>query len=316
MFFLSSADWFHAEAVEVEESKLADVIGFKCCRCRRIKSPNCPYRVDHGYEKLEVMKPQKRASEQGIGADSGTIVESRGFEPTTPMLPVENVFVQDDDPLLVSLSRVYQITEQNPGVDLECNIAGQGQQKLPVRRQGKRQGDAEDISGTNIYHADSSMFLETNSAMNCEGEISCAEWDVSGNGLEGEMMFDCEDVNYKDTEFEPQTYFFLTELLASDDGGQLDGFDASGNGLGNCENQFHAVSAHEFPKQHTMGTSCDASLQSAPTTMPCKMCSDLVPSPDLSCDICGLVLHRHCSPWVESSPVEGSWRCGNCREWR
>ncbi|XP_052311875.1 DDT domain-containing protein PTM isoform X2 [Populus trichocarpa] len=310
------SNWFHAEAVEVEESKLADVIGFKCCRCRRIKSPNCPYRVDHGYEKLEVMKPQKRASEQGIGADSGTIVESRGFEPTTPMLPVENVFVQDDDPLLVSLSRVYQITEQNPGVDLECNIAGQGQQKLPVRRQGKRQGDAEDISGTNIYHADSSMFLETNSAMNCEGEISCAEWDVSGNGLEGEMMFDCEDVNYKDTEFEPQTYFFLTELLASDDGGQLDGFDASGNGLGNCENQFHAVSAHEFPKQHTMGTSCDASLQSAPTTMPCKMCSDLVPSPDLSCDICGLVLHRHCSPWVESSPVEGSWRCGNCREWR
>uniref|UniRef100_A0A6N2L8K3 PHD-type domain-containing protein n=1 Tax=Salix viminalis TaxID=40686 RepID=A0A6N2L8K3_SALVM len=309
------SNWFHAEAVEVEESKLADVIGFKCCRCRRIKSPNCPYRVDNGYEKPEAMKPQTRALEQGIGADSGTIVESRDFEPTTPMVPVENMFVQDDNPLLFSLSRVHQITEHNPEVDLECNIAGQGHQKLPVRRQGKRQGDAVDICGTDIYQADSSMFLETNSAMNCEGKISCAEWDVSGNGLE-DVMIDCEDVNYKDMDYEPQTYFSFTELLAPDDGGKLDGFDASGNGLGNCENQFDAVSAHEFPKQHTMDTSCDASMESAPNTMPCKMCSDLVPSPDLSCDICGLVLHRHCSPWVEFSPVEGSWRCGNCREWQ
>ncbi|XP_011005757.1 PREDICTED: uncharacterized protein LOC105111939 [Populus euphratica] len=310
------ANWFHAEAVELEESKLSDVIGFKCCKCRRIKSPNCPYRDGYGDEKPEVLKPRKRAWEQGIGADSGTIVESGDCEPTTPVFPVENVYVQDDDPLLFSLSRVEQITEQNSRVDFEWNIAGQGPQKLPVRRQGKRQGDAEDISVSNLYPTDSSMFLETNNNVN--KEMSCAEWDVSGNGLDGEMVFDYEDVNYEDMVFEPQTYFSFTELLATDDGSQLDGCDATGNVLGNNENQFHAASENEFQKQHTLGTSCDESLESAPNTKPCKMCLDLVPSPDLSCDICGLMLHRYCSPWVESSPVEGSssWRCGNCRKWR
>ncbi|KAJ6765759.1 PHD FINGER FAMILY PROTEIN [Salix purpurea] len=310
------ANWFHADAVELEESKLSDVIGFKCCKCRRIKSPNCPYRDGYGDEKTEVLKPRNRAWEQGIGAYSGTIAESRDCEPSTPLFPMENVYVQDDDPLLFSLSRVEQIAEQNSEVDFEWNIAGQGPQKLPVRRQGKRQGDAEDISVSNLYPTDSSMFLETNNSMN--KEMSCAEWDVSGNGLDSEMVFDYEDVNYEDMAFEPQTYFSFTELLATDDGCQLDGIDATGAAVGNNENEFHAASEDEFQKQHTPGTSCDVPLESAPNTMPCKMCLDSVPSPDLSCDICGLVLHRYCSPWVECSPAEGSdiWRCGNCRKWQ
>ncbi|KAJ6403110.1 hypothetical protein OIU84_015099 [Salix udensis] len=310
------ANWFHADAVELEESKLSDVIGFKCCKCRRIKSPNCPYRDGYGDEKTEVLKPRNRAWEQGIGAYSGTIAESRDCEPSTPLFPMENVYVQDDDPLLFSLSRVEQIAEQNSEVDFEWNIAGQGPQKLPVRRQGKRQGDAEDISVSNLYPTDSSMFLETNNSMN--KEMSCAEWDVSGNGLDSEMVFDYEDVNYEDMAFEPQTYFSFTELLATDDGCQLDGIDATGTAVGNNENEFHAASEDEFQKQHTLGTSCDVPLESAPNTMPCKMCLDSVPSPDLSCDICGLVLHRYCSPWVECSPAEGSgiWRCGNCRKWQ
>ncbi|KAL8484395.1 hypothetical protein ACS0TY_026892 [Phlomoides rotata] len=35
--------WFHADAVELDESKLFTVVGFRCCRCRRIKSPVCPH---------------------------------------------------------------------------------------------------------------------------------------------------------------------------------------------------------------------------------------------------------------------------------
>lgn len=317
IFGLSPADWFHAEAVEVEESKLSDVIGFKCCRCRRIKPPNCPYRDVYEDEKLEAQRSRKRASKQGTGAHSGTIGEPTMCELASPVLPLEDVFIQDDDPLLFSLSRVEQITEQNSGVDFEWNITGQGPQKLPVRRQGKGQGDAEGAYGNDLYHDESSsMFLETSCGTNSKDEMSCAEWDVSGNGLEGEMGFDYD--NYEDMEFEPQTYFSFTELLAPDEG---DAFDASWNVLGNSENQSHAHLQDEVPEQHAVGTTCDQlepmmSVKSAADTMPCKMCLNLVPAPDLSCNICGLVIHRYCSPWVEASPSQGGWKCGNCREWR
>lgn len=317
---LSSADWFHADAVELDESKLSELVGFKCCRCRRIKSPRCPYNDEPEGDKPEGQKSRKRVSKQGnVGVDSGTIAESIECEPTTPMFPMEEVLMQDDDPLLFSLSRVEQLTEHSSRVDFERNIVGQGPQKLPVRRQVKREGD-EGISDDNIHHAESCVPLKTNNLENHKEEMSCAEWDISGNGFEGDMQFDY-GLNYEDMEFEPQTYFSFTELLASDDGGQLDGFDASGNVLVNCENQSCAVSQDGIPGQCGMGTAGDrleltVSENSAVNRMPCKMCSHLEPPPDLSCEICGLWIHTHCSPWVESLHSEGNWRCGKCREWR
>ncbi|GAB4824773.1 hypothetical protein Ancab_007639, partial [Ancistrocladus abbreviatus] len=40
---LKQKDWHHADAVELDESRILDLLGFECCRCRRIKSPVCPY---------------------------------------------------------------------------------------------------------------------------------------------------------------------------------------------------------------------------------------------------------------------------------
>lgn len=48
---------------------------------------------------------------------------------------------------------------------------------------------------------------------------------------------------------------------------------------------------------------------------PCKLCSNIEPSPDLHCAGCGIWIHRLCSPWIESSS-DDDWRCGDCRDWR
>ena len=62
------------------------------------------------------------------------------------------------------------------------------------------------------------------------------EGDVSVDGLEGELQFDYESLNCEDMEFEPQTYFSLSELLASDDDGQVDGNNVTEDGSGSWEN--------------------------------------------------------------------------------
>ncbi|KAI7741113.1 hypothetical protein M8C21_002132 [Ambrosia artemisiifolia] len=36
-------NWFHAESVDLQESKVMEVFGYKCCRCRRIRVPICPH---------------------------------------------------------------------------------------------------------------------------------------------------------------------------------------------------------------------------------------------------------------------------------
>ncbi|KAF2300728.1 hypothetical protein GH714_015376 [Hevea brasiliensis] len=305
--------WFHAEAVGLDESKLSNVVGFKCCRCRRIKSPKCPYDIPEG-EKPVSHKPCERVLKKGyigVGYDSGTVAESKVCEPTTPIYPMEEVLVQDDDPLLFSVSRVEQITEDNSRAELEWNAAGQGPQKLPVRRHTKPQFNAEGMFENN-HHTESSVPVDRNNLMNPKEELpSCAEWDVSSNGLEGEVMFDYEGLNYEDMEFEPQTYFSFTELLASDDGGQLEGFDASGNVLGNSENQSCTVSHDGFLEQCAMDISVDqqepvTTLESTINAKQCKMCSHSEPVPDLSCEICNLVIHvivhLGLSPHLQEAP--------------
>ncbi|XP_021640454.2 DDT domain-containing protein PTM isoform X2 [Hevea brasiliensis] len=313
--------WFHAEAVELDESKLPNVVGFKCCRCRRIKSPKCPYDDNFEGEKTVSHKQCERVLKKGyigVGYDSGTVAESKECEPITLMFPVEELLVQDDDPLLFSISRVEQITKDNSRSELEWNAAGQGPQKLPVRRHTKPQITAEGMFENN-HHIESSVPVGRNNLINPKEELpSCVEWDVSTNGLEREVF---EGLNYEDMEFEPQTYFSFTELLASDDGDQLDGFDASGNVLGNSENQVCTVSQDGFPEQCAMDISGDQqepmiASKSTINTKQCKMCSHSEPVPDLSCEVCNLVIHSHCSPWVESSSPEGTWSCGNCQEWQ
>ncbi|KAJ8749984.1 hypothetical protein K2173_013899 [Erythroxylum novogranatense] len=316
--------WYHAEAVELEESRLSDVVGFKCCRCRHVKRPRkCPYADDTDGEKPEGQKSQKKTLKQGhieVESYSEAITESMECTPYAPMFSVNEDFIQDDDPLLFSLSKVEQIDEQNSEVDFEWSNTGQGPQKLPVRRHGKRQADAEGISNNIIYHDEPTGSIETSNIMISREDLSCIGWNVSTNGLQDGTLIDYEGMSYEDMEFEPQTYFSFTELLAPDDEGQLEGLEAS-NVLRNGENHYRAVSLDGSAEQNMMVTSSGQpestiSSKSNFDTTPCRICSHAEPPPNLFCEICRLVIHNHCSPWGEYLPPEGCWKCGDCREWR
>lgn len=323
---LLCTEWYHADAVELEESRILELLGFKCFKCRRIRSPVCPYTDPDRKIALEGKKPSKRASKQEILAldcSPETISEQLvEREPATVVLPSkkELVCVKGDDPLKFSLARVELVTEQPSEVDFEHNsvsLSGPGPQKLPVRRLLKREDDFTS-SSANIPSVDSSTPIVENTLLpTIELSSPCIEWDVSTNDFEDGMMFDYEGLNYEDMEFEPQTYFSFTELLASDDVSQLDGVDPSTNIIENMENS-STLSQNGNLEQN--GMSIDQQehtdpLEPAVHSIPCQICSHTEPSPDFCCQICGFWMHSQCLPWVEESSGQGGWRCGNCHEW-
>ncbi|XP_010454541.1 PREDICTED: DDT domain-containing protein PTM-like isoform X5 [Camelina sativa] len=299
--------WYHIEAIKLEESKIPEVVGFKCCKCRRIRSPDCPY-MDPVLKEQKQMKPvvsrRQKHGKGSIGMDSTSerMSEQEDSMPSTPSFPFEDTFVPDDDPLLMSVSKIEQITPNN--LDVEWNGDGSvpGPQKLQVRRQVKR----EDTDGNNsLSYTEFSMQPESMPIVKPEMEatLPVTEWDASGNCdmVEGELMFD-----YEDMEFEPQTYFSLTELLTTDDSGQCDGYGDGKDASANTDNP--------NPQVETTVEQCRAFL--CDNTIPCQICMHVDPGPDLTCKTCTMTIHSHCSPWEEESTCTGgSWRCGRCREW-
>lgn len=320
-------NWYHADAVELEESKVSDVAGFKCCKCRRIKSPVCPYTDPKDIKMQESKKVRTRRPKQetvGDDSDSATISDSKFCEPATPIFPMEEASIQeqDGDPLLFSLARVELITEYNSEVNDQWNTAGPGPRKLQVRRGVKREEDVDGFPESNITYAGIAAPGETNYQSNPMEIVPSphVEWDASINGVESGIMDDYEDLNYEN--MEPQTVFTINELLApdDDDDGFLDGGQAFADESGNLENPY-TVLQDGGPEQYNMATFTDQSkstisVESDVNIMQCQICSHAEPGADLSCQNCGLLIHSTCSPWIESSSGNGSWKCGQCREWR
>ncbi|GMJ10824.1 DDT-PHD PROTEIN2 [Hibiscus trionum] len=289
--------WYHADAVELDESRVSDVVGFKCCKCRRIKGPECPFMDPELIREQKRKKRSGKLQKQGQGSlaldsDLGTISDSKEWNPVTPITSAEDELVYANDPQLFSLSKVEQITEDISEVDVELNTPATGPQKLPVRRQIKREGEVDGVTEVGLEHVELSTYPEPDDFAGPKGESSIpfAQWHVSGNGgFEGEPLFDYGNLSYEDMDFEPQTYFSFTELLASDDG--------MGDGLKDLDNQVDPMNPDV-------------------TALHCHVCLQNDPAPELYCDICGFLMHTQCSPWDESTSSESSWRCGRCREWR
>ncbi|XP_022752616.1 DDT domain-containing protein PTM-like isoform X2 [Durio zibethinus] len=316
--------WYHAEAVELEESRISNVVGFKCCKCRRIRGPDCPFmdpELREQKRKKQFGKPQKQG--QGsivLDSDFGTISDFKECNPITPIISTEDELVLANDPLLFTLTKVEQITDNNSEVDVELNTAsGPGLQKLPVRRYVKREGEVDGLAGSDLGQVEILTCPEPNDSVEPKEDSSIvfAEWNAYGDILEGKLL-DYESLNNKDMEFEPQTYFSFSELLASDNGDQVNGNDATGDGSGNWENASCSISQDGFPKQCGIDTFNNQAepMNSDVNALHCHVCLQYEPAPDLHCEICGFLMHSHCSPWDESSSSEGSWRCGRCREWR
>ncbi|KAF5931088.1 hypothetical protein HYC85_031961 [Camellia sinensis] len=309
-------NWYHAEAIELEDSKIPEVMGFKCCRCRRIRSPVCPYLDPKSKKILEAKRPRTRAPKTGnseLDSDYGTISEQPNeWESTTPVLPKDEVVPEEDNPL--PFSAVEQFTEHKSEMEFEWNPAtasGTGPQKLPVRRHMKRENDVDGTSTNNPSQVELSTPIEPNILPN-PGEKSLSphvEWDVSKHDFDDGLLFDYECLNYEDIEFEPQTYFSFTELLASDDGGQLGEVDASGISWDGPSEQcgMMGIDNHQEPT---------ISVDPAGDLEFCRSCSLMDPRPDLYCQNCGLWTHSHCVSWVEQSSWEGNWRCSHCQQWQ
>ncbi|XP_016470375.2 DDT domain-containing protein PTM [Nicotiana tabacum] len=345
-------NWFHADSVGLEESKVSEVVGFKCSRCRRTRIPICPYLDPESKKQLEEKRMRSRASKMdnpGTEFHSGIIPERHmEDEMSTQVVPSkeENIYVEDDNSLVSTPEEFY---EQFSEADCEWNAATMsvpGPKKLPVRRHVKNENDLDSSFASNPSHAD---FFGGNITISAEEIPSNAErgnklpvrrhggveknsdthfannsmevelstphgvdWDTSRNDFEEGMMFEYDDLHYEDMEFEPQTYFSFNELLASDDCGPLDG---SANLTDNVDTSLG------FPSDRLSDMSYfkhepEFSIESAAVAVPCKMCSHFEPCPDLCCQMCGIWIHSHCSPWIEESFGEAGWRCGNCRDWR
>ncbi|XP_027347910.1 DDT domain-containing protein PTM-like [Abrus precatorius] len=302
-------NWYHAEAVELEESKISSVLGFKCCKCRRIKSPVCPY-SDLKPKRQEGKKSRTRASKKehsGADSDSGTFSDMRECEPATPVFPGE------DDPLLFSLSSVQLITEPRFNGDVDWNsVSGSGLQKLPVRRHVKHEGDGDGSFGDIPLHAEFSIYSDAGN-LATPAQLSSALESDTAVPFDSKLPNDSENVNFADMDFEPHTYFSVTELLHPDDSSQFEGVDVSGDLTGYLENSCTLVP--EECGDFSLVDKSEPAYSLQDTGYCCWRCSQMEPAPDLCCEICGIMIHSQCSPWVESPSRLGSWRCGNCREW-
>lgn len=347
------ADWFHADAVGLQESKVNDVMGFKCSRCRRTRIPICPYLNPESKKQLE----EKRMRTKALKIDNSDMEFGSGMiselhmddEMSTQVVPSteDNVYQEDDYSHFVSTSEEF--SEQFPEADCEWNAAAMsvlGPKKLPVRRHVKNENDLDSSLASNPPNADffggniiisaeeipanvergAKLPVRRNGGMDKDSDTPFAnnptnvelstpvevEWDTSRNGFEEGIMFEYDDFQYDDMEFEPQTYFSFNELLASDDCGPPDG---SANLTDNVDTSLGFPSdglsdMSYFQHEHAL------SIDSAAVTVPCKMCSHSEPCPDLCCQMCGIWIHSHCSPWVEEVFGETGWRCGHCRDWR
>ncbi|KAM3303036.1 DDT domain-containing protein PTM [Capsicum chacoense] len=346
------SNWFHADAVGLEESKIHQVMGFKCSRCRRTRIPICPYLDPKSKKQIEEKRTRARASKMdnsGMEFGSGMISELHmDDELSSQVLPSEedSMYLEDDNSLLVSTSEEF--SEQFPEADCEWNTATMsvfGPKKLPVRRQVKNENDLDSSFASDPFHADffggdimisaeeipvnaergtklpvrrnggTEKDLDTLANNPTNVELSTpfeVEWDTSRNGFDDGLMFEYDDLQCDDMEFEPQTYFSFNELLASDDCDPLDG---SSNLTDNVDTSLGFPSdgladLSYFQHEHALG------IDSAAVTVSCKVCSHTKPCPDLCCQMCGIWIHSHCSPWVEELFGETGWMCGNCRDWR
>lgn len=282
------------------------MLGFKCCKCRRIKSPVCPYSdlyMMQGGKKLLTRASKKEHF--GAYSDSGTPIDMRTCEPATLIYPAGDVSRQDNDPLLFSLSSVELITEPQLNADVAGNtVSGPGLLKLPKR------GRENNGSFRGNLHAE----FSTSNAMVSKSvkDLSPVEY----GSADCNLLNNSEIVNFDElVDFEPNTYFSLTELLHSDDNSQFEEANASGDFSGYLKNSC-TLGVPEECGTVNLASNCGSTNSLQGNVNKCRQCSQKEPAPDLSCQICGIRIHSHCSPWVESPSRLGSWRCGDCREWR
>lgn len=336
------ADWFHADSVELDESKIFFLVGFKCCKCRRIKSPVCPYLDPEKKKVLEDKVEHQRAAKlesSTMDFDCGIISDHpKEVGPAYLALPrkAEVFHVAADNSLLDSLSEVKQCTEGKSEVNYgptNATVSGPVPRKLPVRRHVNQEKDVFCQAGpfqfevsapfeANVFNSTKKMPVrrsikrETN--LNCYSATKSFRVEVS-NLSEANAVSSVQDLLSSEAQRIASKENFddgamlNSDCLGDDDTEFKPQTFFSSDKLLESDNRGHANGTHKISYDQKKPIT---SVETANQIVPCKFCSNTEPCPDLSCQICDMWIHRICSPWFESSSREDDWRCGNCREWR
>ncbi|KAF8641828.1 hypothetical protein HU200_067528 [Digitaria exilis] len=325
-------NWFHGDALQLEDERIGELVAYRCCRCRRRAIPKCPHSDDY-------TKHEPEFSEQTVATSSQS----------TMLSSEETCALADQDPLLASYGIVEPVGEETLDADLATSMlsfAPGSNQKLSVRRAQTKNCEYldQEISTNEYYiidqpsgngninfsHMNECSFSEADSVDASEllgwdfsqGTAYAVPPDSTANHLANETSCGSFAID----QYEPQTYFSFTELLESDDT-QLDNAFGMSNGLqddGNCTGNFDQQQQGAGFDEMSFTIEDGASNMNFPTDYPspdvvaCQKCQNTEPPPDLRCAVCDLHIHRYCSPWDENVPPSesGDWSCGSCREWR
>ncbi|KAL5203696.1 hypothetical protein ABZP36_008567 [Zizania latifolia] len=322
--------WFHGEALQLEEEKIVELVAYRCCRCRRRAIPKCPHSDDY-------KKPEPEFSEQTVATSS-----------QSTMLSSEETFTAaDQDPLLASYGIVEPVGEETVDADLSMNMMNFNpdvNQKLSIRRGQVKNCEYLDQAGIPVdgYYIQNQPQGNANINFSHSNEFSLPEaegvdasellgWDFTqGNACAAPSDFaancpwnDSSCGSVAADEYEPQTYFSFTELLEADDTqldntfGMSNGLQDDGNYTGSLDQQGISFDEMSFMIEDRSSNMPFPQIDSASDEVACDKCKNPQPPPDLKCAVCGLHMHRECSPWEESEQSDSAnWSCGACREWR
>lgn len=280
--------WFHGDALRLEEERILDVVEYRCCRCRRQAIPTCPHSDDFEPEFSEQTVATSSQSSMLCSEDTA----SYGiFEPTG-----EEIFDAD---LSMNVARF------TPGTN----------QKLSIRRpQGKISGHVDqppaDVN-VNFSHMDKFSLSELDGVDASE----LPDWDHS-QGSQWNEASRGSSANETSSPF--------TDLLEAEDArfantfGMPSGMQDNGNYTGSFIREPVSIDDVDVMIEDGSSNTHFPANDPPPDKAPCIKCKDSQPPPDLKCSVCGLHIHRQCSPWDENDlPSESAdWACGACREWR
>ncbi|XP_057781903.1 DDT domain-containing protein PTM-like isoform X2 [Salvia miltiorrhiza] len=289
-------NWFHADALELDESQIFSLVGFKCCKCRRIKSPVCPYSNLQKRIALKGKIEHRQPSKLKIPAmafNRDMILAHPKEVPTASRLPrkPEAISASANNPLLASPYKA----DPEP-------------RKLPVRRHANREIDVHCPEGAYQFEA-SSPFEEN--AVNSTQETPMVrstrkETKLATNSFRDEVT--------NPTEANPAIP--VQDSLPRHQFASQDFFDLESNvGVHVDSKGPPSVPRNGTPESFHDQDKLIESAETSNKIVPCKFCSKPEPCTDLSCEICGITIHKTCSPWYESSSNENGWRCGSCRDW-
>lgn len=303
-------NWFHGDSLQLEEDRIGELVGYRCCRCRRRAIPPCPHSDNY-------VKPEPEFSEQTVATSSVSTMLSSGKTSASA----------DQDPLLASYGIVEPIGEETGDVDLSANtasIAPGSSQKLSIRRALAKTSGYLDQAGKSVneYYVQNQNTPPGNGNINFShtNEISFSEadsvgasgllgWDFSrGTAYAAPPGFTSNRQQNRtsrgsfvpdECEREPQTYFSFTELLEADDA-QLDdnafgiatGLQGDANGSGSFVQRGVSFGGTSFMAEDGASNMNVPTNGPTPEEVACHNSTNTQPPPDPRCSVRDLRTHR------------------------